>query len=394
MITKMVKGQQVGKQTKQAVKKPAAKPTGSPGKGMKLPDCVSCGALIAADSRALQCDGCTGEATWKCADCLGLTPEIYSALVGGGGSELQWLGEGCRMGQARSKKPDAVCERLDTMADLLTKFLDRVVGIEDVLAKKADSGEVDKLETRVLACEEANDKVARKLEALCANLEDATKGRKDEATLEKRVGKLEAIFGDNSMDKLIERSEDRQQQFLADKREQEEIERRKNCAVVHGIPEMQSDKVEERVENDIAQIAAMMAELGMDSAKVTKIIRLGKRLPTTEAIQDGAKPRPIKLVLETEANKWELLQKAKNLKTIQEGAWKKVFIHQDLTINQREQRNKMLKELEDRKEKGEKDFVLFRGRIITRTTTTSASTSASTTSTSASTSASTATTSN
>ena len=365
----MVKGQQVGRATKQVSRKPAAKPMGTPGKGAKLPDCVACGVLIAADTRALQCDGCSGEALWKCADCLGLAPEIYSALVGGGGNELQWLCEGCRQGQEKTKKPDAVCERLDTMADLLTKFLDRVVGIEDTLARKVDSGVVEKLETRVTACEEANDRVTHKLDELCTSLEEAVKGRRTETALEVRVRKLEALFGDGGMDKLLEKKDDIQQEAMADKREQEEIERRRNCAVVHGIPEVCSEKAEERIENDITQIAAMLAELGLDSSKVMKVIRLGKRMPTRDVTHDDAKPRPIKLILETEAHKWELLHRAKNLKSIKEGAWKTVFIHQDLTLNQRDQRNKMLKELEDRKSRGEKDLVLYRGRIITRKTT-------------------------
>ena len=112
----------------------------------------------------------------------------------------------------------------------------------------------------------------------------------------------------------------------------------------------------------------MMTEFGIDTAKVTKVIRLGERLPAAGETQEG-KPRPIKLVLQSEDSKWELLKKAKNLSHIQEGAWAKVFVHQDLTLNQREKRNKQLKELADRKASGETDLILFRGRITKKRTT-------------------------
>ena len=51
-----------------------------------------------------------------------------------------------------------------------------------------------------------------------------------------------------------------------------------------------------------------------------------------------SRPRPIKLVLENEEVRNALLKEAKNLNRIKEGGLDKVFIHQDLTPKEREQR--------------------------------------------------------
>ena len=63
-----------------------------------------------------------------------------------------------------------------------------------------------------------------------------------------------------------------------------------------------------------------------DEVNVNHFIRLGKR-------QEGPdmKPRPIKMVLESEASKDKILRCAKNLKNRQEGGLNRIFIHQDLT---------------------------------------------------------------
>ena len=121
-----------------------------------------------------------------------------------------------------------------------------------------------------------------------------------------------------------------------------------------------SDKADVRLEDDILKIADMMKEIGVDSVKVTKVIRLGKKSPSS----DEAKPRPLKIVTETESQKWELLKSAKNLKHSKEGDWSRVYLHPDLTLKQRKQRKGLLKEIAERKEKGETDLIIYRGRIV------------------------------
>lgn len=49
-----------------------------------------------------------------------------------------------------------------------------------------------------------------------------------------------------------------------------------------------------------------------------------------------------------------------------DGGWEKVFVHQDLTPKQRKERNKLVQELKDRLASGEKDLVIFLGKIVKR----------------------------
>lgn len=87
-------------------------------------------------------------------------------------------------------------------------------------------------------------------------------------------------------------------------------------------------------------------------------IRLGKKPDA------GMKPRPIKLVLETEEEKISLLKKAKNLRLAKEGGWETVFIHQDLTPREREMRKILVQEMKQRQAKSKKDFTIFNGKIV------------------------------
>jgi len=71
---------------------------------------------------------------------------------------------------------------------------------------------------------------------------------------------------------------------------------------------------------------------------ITKLVRLGKKVEDTDA-----KPRPLLVSLQSEKEKVELLQKAKNLKNMEEGGLNKVFIYQYLTPKQRQIRKNLKK---------------------------------------------------
>ena len=134
--------------------------------------------------------------------------------------------------------------------------------------------------------------------------------------------------------------------------------RRKTSVIVHGVSEPDSSDSSQREVDDLCVLAAMMQEVGCEDTKISKAIRLGKK---PEA---GMKPRPIKLVLETEEEKISLLKKAKNLRLAKEGGWETVFIHQDLTPREREMRKILVQEMKERQAKGEKDLTIFNGKIV------------------------------
>jgi len=76
-----------------------------------------------------------------------------------------------------------------------------------------------------------------------------------------------------------------------DKEEEMEIERRKQNVMVHGVSESQVDSPDQRVEDDLAVLAAMFQEVGTEEVQVDSVVRLGKRNT------DSSYPRPMKVVL-------------------------------------------------------------------------------------------------
>jgi len=60
--------------------------------------------------------------------------------------------------------------------------------------------------------------------------------------------------------------------------------------------------------------------------------------------------------------------KSKNLRKTKDRRFEPVFIHQDLTPLQRERRRQLVQELRQRKEGGETDLIIVKGKIVTRRT--------------------------
>ena len=150
-------------------------------------------------------------------------------------------------------------------------------------------------------------------------------------------------------------------------------ERRKTSIIVHGLPESTSDDKDIRSAGDAELLTNMLEELDCKDVQVMKSIRLGKY---TNGMQDTTntgssstepKPRPVKLVLSSENEKNKLLKLSKNLKTIEDGVWRKVFLHQDLTVKERETRKALVLELKRRVALGEQDLAIINGKIVRKT---------------------------
>jgi hypothetical protein len=144
-----------------------------------------------------------------------------------------------------------------------------------------------------------------------------------------------------------------------DRDEQCEIDKRRNCAIIQGLPEPTGDDGVNRKKQDEERIIDMLHEIQCDDVSVNTVIRLG-RLPEADA-----KPRPVKIVLASEAQKEKVLSKAKNLKSKGSRGLDKIYIHQDRTPKQRRKRQQLVKELKDRQTAGEKDLVIVNYRIVT-----------------------------
>ena len=207
--------------------------------------------------------------------------------------------------------------------------------VEQTLRRKAENDLLEKIDGRL-----------RKIEDSPAVLEGI------QLRLEHKMDQLR-----NNMDEPVALAV--QGAIQEDKAEEMESEHRKKNVIVHGVPESEAEASDERINDDLAVLAAMFQEVKVDNIQVESVVRLGKK-----ASDPTQNPRPMKLVLNSEENKISLLKNAKNLREKQEGGWSKVFIHRDMTPKQREARKPLVAELKERKAKGEKDLTIFRGKIV------------------------------
>ena len=105
---------------------------------------------------------------------------------------------------------------------------------------------------------------------------------------------------------------------------------------MHGLEESDSVDAAVRREADRVWVTDMFTELRCGDMEMDKVIRLGKKGVLVNGIDP--KPRPLKLVSESEVMKTRLLTRAKNLRNMKEGGWSRVFVHRDLTPLERRER--------------------------------------------------------
>ncbi|KAK4880925.1 hypothetical protein RN001_004244 [Aquatica leii] len=111
----------------------------------------------------------------------------------------------------------------------------------------------------------------------------------------------------------------------------------KTNVMLFGVVESVSNVVEDRINHDKLNVTDMLTKLGVGQEIPRKIIRIGK--PTVSNM------RPIKLIFESQEIAKKVIQSARNLKI--------KTVKQDLTTMQREELKTCLRELDDRKGRGE-----------------------------------------
>lgn len=313
---------------------------GKKGKPAKITDivhtaCCECSEAIYEDSRALQCERCVQE-TWKCIGCLGISEGLYDQLVNSDRNGLHWFCSACEEAVLEGHSLDKLNTRMDHIEQHLTKHME---GLEQKMSEKLAS-----LEKALQSSATGSIKV---VEERLKTIEK--KPEVVEATQQRLESKLDQLR-DSITVQGIQNSRDRAEEI--------EIDKRKKNVIIHGMGESTSVSSAERVDDDMALLAAMFQEANVSGVKVEEVVRLGKKPDNSH------NPRPLKVTLDSEEGKVRLLRNAKNLRDKQEGGWSKVFIHQDLTPRQREARKPLVAELKERKANGEKDLLIYNGKVV------------------------------
>lgn len=318
--------------------------------------CGSCLKAVLDQESGVMCEICNN---WYHCRCQGIGDQLYSIL--NQYAELHWFCKGC---QAGADKLLALLTRMQTKVDKLedelarTQFDIRSEMTNAIQQLKTDLAGVnhrcDEYEKKVEEYKkEMNDMIAEKLPDMVADINNDSTPSWSEIVAKEIDTRMSSVSAEvatlQQQTKIIQQ----------DKQEQEEIDRRKTNLILHGMVEAaDANGAQEEDENGIADILHV---IGCDDVSVESVIRLGRK-----SDEEGAKPRPIKLVLASESQKDKVLRKSKNLRSQTDNRFSAVFMHQDLTPLQRERRHMLLQELKNRRDQGETNLVLRNWKIVSR----------------------------
>ena len=256
--------------SKQSVKKTLVtnkKVTAAEGKHAKQEKvsckCLECEKVIDKRTHALMCEKC--DIMWKCGDCLGLSEAVYAELIDN--NSLHWFCSSC---EKAVFQPATNTESI--LPSMLDKLMEQMIKLDQKLESKADASTVASLEQSL------------------GGLLDVT-----QQSFETKVDSIVATLNKNAntVQECVEGA--LKMQLLEEKAEEAKKSRRKTSVIVHGIPESEEADSERRIKDDGDVMQEVLHRIKCDAVNVNQIIRLGKRQAGPDV-----KPRPIKMVLESE----------------------------------------------------------------------------------------------
>lgn len=200
--------------------------------------------------------------------------------------------------------------------EILSKLKTEVTKLTEMFTTLSDR--IDELERR-------NTQLEQKYTASSAKLEE--------------VNQLQAVKEEKA-DELLKEMEER-------------IHRRDNI-IISGVPELSEGTAEERKRKDCEIVQDILNKI-VDEVPISKAIyRLGRPRPD--------RARPIRVVGLDASDKANILRKSRSLK--RDTNYGKIYVNPDLTPRQQKEAKELRDELKMRKEIGEDDIVIYRGKIV------------------------------
>ena len=136
--------------------------------------------------------------------------------------------------------------------------------------------------------------------------------------------------------------------------EMEQRNYRRSNIIISGIPEQTRGLVDETNNKDMDFILDLFRRLDVTLSIAPNLHRLGN--------PRSGRPRSIRVCGLESSTKMKILQKSRNLKNDQ--VFRGVFINADLTPQQQLKAKELRDELKSRRAAGERDVVIFRGKIM------------------------------
>jgi len=294
----MVKGKKVTRVVKTAGRKQqtaAAKGAAKQNDGFPL--CEGCGKVVTDDTRALQCERCSGKDTWKCTECLNVSDEAYDILTSDSGGCFHWFCDRCTAVVMAPAAPISDCgAKLDAMVRLLEQLLERTTSMEQKLGEKADLKIVEAMDARIQQLE------------------------KEGTATDTNVNTVQAV----------------EEALTKQKEEDIDMNSRKNNVIIYRLKEEDGDKPDIRKTKDktfFTELCGKVLGVEVRDQDVSKMFRLGKMTP--------GRDRPLLIGLKSESIKNEIMSNLNKLKDTDD-RYKRVGIAHDLSPKQREEIRKAL----------------------------------------------------
>ena len=138
----------------------------------------------------------------------------------------------------------------------------------------------------------------------------------------------------------------------------EKFKRRKNI-IVYGVAEREGRNEKERFETDCKNIKDLLTEIKTD-IKSYEVTRIGKFNGEGSKIR----PRPIRIELSNESDKFEILKNAIRIRNTRNENLKRVVITTDMSFKQRQSEKLLREQMMERRQSGEKNLKIRKGRIV------------------------------
>lgn len=304
---------------------------GGPGK-------VSCGDPVLEGEMGVRCDGCS---SWYHASCQDIVKEAFQAIELWH-PVLSWLCPECKVLVKRKDTPDS--DKLGALEEKVER-LDNFVRIHmRTVEKSLKEQERASVEQGKLLEHSIKEDQHQK-----ATYADMVKGSCAEV-LEKVSSHVTSLPTEAASKGQIKTAQDLSVMFdnFQDK------EKRKLNVVVHNLKEPLSESFEERAWEDARYFEKMIGEAFSLKVACVRSFRVGKKIP--------GKERLLIVSLESFGIRQELLRMAPQLRSSE--AYSGIYINPDLTLKEREQGKKLREELAVRKQKGEKNLTIRKGKIV------------------------------
>lgn len=287
--------------------------------------CITCKKEFGAGDKSAQCDLCEG---WECLACSSLDEATFDLMANNACAKLMFSCNGCQNSFPTLKK----------MNFKLTVLVKGQAATESRLAA---------LETK---CEGYDKNLDKKVD-------DIIKEKMDKVMLE-NDGRLQPAqkASDESAEQTV--SSRITKEVHEALQEQKEREMRETNAIVFKMTESEEELGRDRQNHDISQIHGFCERLQVE-AKVVRAHRLGVKARDSA---ETAPPRPLKVVFETSKQQKMFIREAAKLK--QDEELEHIAVAPDLTPQQRAEKRKLRDNLRRRREAGEPNLLIRRGKIV------------------------------